>query len=105
MFDLPKAESIMALSLTQGILSTAISIVLVIAPISSSFATELQHATEIELTKQGSLRVLYQGTDSQAQSVAQKESDLVKLFALENQLNIEWISVEKDWQLISSLID
>ena len=105
MFDLPKAESIMALSLTQGILSTAISIVLVIAPISSSFATELQHATEIELTKQGSLRVLYQGTDSQAQSVAQKESDLVELFALENQLNIEWISVEKDWQLISSLID
>ncbi len=105
MFDLPKAESIMALSLTQGILSTAISIVLVIAPISSSFATELQHATEIELTKQGSLRVLFQGTDSQAQSVAQKEYDLVKLFALENQLNIEWISVEKDWQLISSLID
>ena len=105
MFDLPKAESITVLSLTQGFLSTAISLILVIAPVSSSFATELQHATEIELTKQGSLRVLYQEIESQAQPIAQKEHELVEQFALENQLNTEWISVKEDWQLMSSLID
>jgi len=105
MFDLAKAESLKVLSLTQIFLSTAISLVLVIAPLSSSFATELQNASEIELTKKGSLRVLYQGLNDQQPSVAQKEHDLVEQFALENQLSTEWIAVEENWQLMPSLIE
>jgi len=104
MFDLAKAEPLKVLSLAQGLLSTAISLVLVITPLSSSFATEPQYASEIELTKNGSLRVLYQSLDDQRPSITQKEHDLIEQFALENQLATEWIAVEEDWQLMSSLI-
>ena len=55
MFDLAKAESLKDLPMTQVLVSTAISLVLVIAPLSPSFATELQQEPEIELTKKGSL--------------------------------------------------
>jgi len=102
MFGLAKAE---LLSFSQNFLSTAISLLLVIAPISSSFATELQHVSEIELTKKSSLRVLYQDLNNQLQSIAQKERDLVEQFALENQLTTEWIAVEENWQLMPSLIE
>jgi len=105
MFDLAKAEPLKVLSLTQVLVSTAISLVLVIAPLSSSFAAEPQHASEIELTKSGSLRVLYQGLTDQLSSITQKEYDLVEQFALENQLATEWIAVEEDWQLMPSLIE
>jgi membrane-bound lytic murein transglycosylase F len=105
MFDLAKAESLKVLSLSQNFLSTAISLVLVIAPLSSSFATELQNTSEIELTKKGSLRVLYQGLNDQHPSIAHKEHDLVEQFALENQLSTEWIAIEEDWQLMPSLIE
>jgi len=105
MFDLARAVLLKVLPLTQSFLSTAISLVLVFAPLSSSFATELQHVSEIELTKKGSLRVLYQASSDQLQSIAQKEHDLIEKFALENQLATEWIIVEEDWQLMSSLIE
>jgi len=105
MFDLAKAVPLKVLSLTQGLLSTAISLVLVIAPLSSSFASEPQHASEIELTKHGLLRVLYQGLDDQRPSITQKEHDLVELFAVENQLATEWIAIEENWQLMPSLIE
>ena len=105
MFDLPKAEIIKKLSLTRSFLSTAISLVLVVAPLSSGFAADLQHASEIELIKQGSLRVLYHGLNIQPSSIAQKEIDLVEQFALENQLVTEWIAVEENWQLMPSLIE
>lgn len=102
MFDLAKAE---LLSLSQNFLSTAISLVLVIAPLSSSFAAEPQHEPEIELIKKGSLRVLYQGSDDPQSSITQKERGLVEQFAVENQLTAEWIAVEEDWQLMPSLIE
>jgi len=102
MFDLAKAE---LLSLSQNFLLAAISLVLVIVPLSSSFAAELQDEPEIELTKRGSLRVLYQGSDNQQSSITQKEHDLVEQFALENKLATEWIAVEEDWQLMPSLIE
>ena len=105
MFDLPKAESLQEMSLTQGFLSTAISLVLVIAPLSPSFAAELQHASEIELIKKGSLRVLYHGLNTQLTSITQKELDLVERFAIENQLATEWIAIEENWQLMPSLIE
>jgi len=105
MFDLAKAVPLKVLSLTQGLLSTAISLVLVIAPLSSSFASEPQHASEIELTKHGLLRVLYQGLDDQRPSITQKEHNLVELFAVENQLATEWIAIEENWQLMPSLIE
>jgi len=105
MFDLAKAELLKDLSLTQIFLSTAISLVLVIAPLSSSFATEPQHALEIELIKKGSLRVLYQGSNDQHSSITQKEHDLVEQFASEIQLTTEWIAIEEDWQLMPSLIE
>ena len=105
MFDLAKAESLRVLSLSQIFLSTAISLVLVIAPLSSSFATELQNASEIELTKKGSLRILYQDLNDKQPSITQKEHELVEQFALENQLATEWIGIEEDWQLMPSLIE
>ena len=105
MFDLAKAESLKDLPMTQVLVSTAISLVLVIAPLSPSFATELQQEPEIELTKKGSLRVLYQGLNDQHSSITQKEQDLVEQFALENKLATEWIAVEEDWQLMPSLIE
>ena len=102
MFDLAKAE---LLSLSQNFLLAAISLVLVIVPLSSSFAAELQDEPEIELTKRGSLRVRYQGSDNQQSSITQKEHDLVEQFALENKLATEWIAVDEDWQLMPSLIE
>ncbi|MFT5425202.1 MAG: membrane-bound lytic murein transglycosylase F [Gammaproteobacteria bacterium] len=103
MFDLLTIRPLKILSLTQNLLSTAISLALVIAPFSSSIATELQKASDIELTKKGSLRVLYQGSNV-AQSIAQKEQGLIEQFAQENQLSTEWIAVDKDWQLMSALM-
>lgn len=103
MFDLLTIRPLKILSLTQNLLSTAISLALVIAPFSSSFATELQQAPDIELTKKGSLRVLYQGSNG-TQSIAQKEQGLIEQFAQENQLSAEWIAVDEDWQLMSALM-
>lgn len=105
MFDLPKAEYLQALSLTQKLLSIAISLVLVITPFSSSFATELQHSPAIELTKKGYLRVLYQKLDDQTLSVTQKEQELIENFALENHLTTEWIAIKEGSQLMFALIE
>ena len=103
MFDLLMIRLSKILSLTQNLLSIAISCALVISPFSSSIATELQQASNIELTKKDSLRVLYHGSNV-AQSIAQKEQGLIEQFAQENQLTTEWIAVDKDWQLISALM-
>jgi membrane-bound lytic murein transglycosylase F len=86
------------------LLSTAISLALVIVPFSSSIATELQHTSEIELTKKGSLRILYQDSNK-VQFITQKEHGLVEQFALENQLTTEWVAIEEDWQLMQALIN
>ncbi|MCK5497624.1 MAG: hypothetical protein KAI77_00395, partial [Gammaproteobacteria bacterium] len=102
MFDLPTVLPQKVLSLTRNLLSTAISLALVIVPFSSSIATELQHTSEIELTKKGSLRILYQDSNK-VQFITQKEHGLVEQFALENQLTTEWIAIEEDWQLMQAL--
>ena len=104
MFDLPTVLPQKVLSLTRNLLSTAISLALVIVPFSSSIATELQHTSEIELTKKGSLRILYQDSNK-VQFITQKEHGLVEQFALENQLTTEWIAIEEDWQLMQALIN
>ncbi|MEE8233848.1 MAG: hypothetical protein V3R41_04130, partial [Gammaproteobacteria bacterium] len=110
--DLPKVLPLEVLSLTQRFLSTAIGLALVIAPISSSIANELQYSTEvepgkpeIELLSNESLRILYQGTNNVAQAIAKKERALVEQFAKENQLTTEWHAVEDEWQLMSALIN
>jgi membrane-bound lytic murein transglycosylase F len=103
MFDLPTIRPLKILSLTKNLLSTAISLALVIAPFSSSIAIELQQASDIELTKKGSLRVLYQGSNG-TQSIVQKEQGLIEQFAQENQLSTEWIAFDNDWQLISAIM-
>ncbi len=110
--DLPKVLPPEVLSLTQRFLSTAIGLALVIAPISSSIANELQYSTEvepgkpeIELLSNESLRILYQGTNNVAQAIAKKERALVEQFAKENQLTTEWHAVEDKWQLMSALIN
>ncbi len=104
MFDLPTVLPQKVLSLTRNLLSTAISLALVIVPFSSSIATELQHTSEIELTKKGSLRILYQDSNK-VQFITQEEHGLVEQFALENQLTTEWIAIEEDWQLMQALIN
>jgi peptidoglycan lytic transglycosylase F len=106
MFDLAKVISLLkVLPLTQSFISTAISLLLVISPFSFVFATDLQHASEIELAKKGSLRILYQGLETQLPPIAQKEHTLIEQFAIENQLATEWIAVEENWQLMPSLIE
>ncbi len=103
MFCLLAMRSLKVLSLARNLLSTVISCALVIFPFSSGIATELKQAPNIELTKQGSLRVLYHGSNL-VQSISRKERGLIRQFAHENQLTTEWIVVDKDWQLVSALI-
>jgi len=110
MFDLPKVLPSKAVSLTQILLSTAISLALVTAPFSSSLANELQPSTDGELVKNVSLRILFQGSgdtekNTAGQTIAQKERVLIEQFAKENQLTTEWHAVEEEWQLMSALIN
>ena len=110
MFDLPKVLPSKAVSLTQILLSTAISLALVTAPFSSSLANELQPSTNGELVKNVSLRILFQGSgdtekNTAGQTIAQKERVLIEQFAKENQLTTEWHAVEEEWQLMSALIN
>ena len=110
MFDLPKVLPSKAVSLTQILLSTAISLALVTAPFSSSLANELQPSTDGELVKNVSLRILFQGSgdtekNTAGQTIAQKERVLLEQFAKENQLTTEWHAVEEEWQLMSALIN
>ncbi|MCH8977206.1 MAG: transporter substrate-binding domain-containing protein, partial [Proteobacteria bacterium] len=111
MFDLQKGLPFEVLTLAQRFLSTTIGLALVIAPLSSSIANELQYSTvvepgtsEMELFSHESLRILYHGTNNVAQAIAQKERALVEQFARENQLTTEWYGVEDEWQLMSALI-
>jgi len=110
MFDLPKVLPSKAVSLTQILLSTAISLALITAPFSSSLANELQPSTDGELVKNVSLRILFQGSgdtekNTAGQTIAQKERVLIEQFAKENQLTTEWHAVEEEWQLMSALIN
>jgi len=110
MFDLPKVLPSKAVSVTQILLSTAISLALVTAPFSSSLANELQPSTDGELVKNVSLRILFQGSgdtekNTAGQTIAQKERVLIEQFAKENQLTTEWYAVEEEWQLMSALIN
>lgn len=111
MFDLQKGLPFEVLTLAQRFLSTTIGLALVIVPLSSSIANELQYSTvvesgtsEMELFSHESLRILYHGTNNVAQAIAQKERALVEQFARENQLTTEWYGVEDEWQLMSALI-
>ena len=110
MFDLPKVLPFKVLSLTQRFLSTAISLALVITPFSSSIANEIHRSTVVELVKNTSLRILYQGsgdkgTNTVAQAISQKERAMIEQFAIENQLTIEWHALEDEWQLMPALIN
>ncbi len=111
MFDLQKGLPFEVLTLAQRFFSTTIGLALVIVPLSSSIANELQYSTvvepgtsEMELFSHESLRILYHGTNNVAQAIAQKERALVEQFARENQLTTEWYGVEDEWQLMSALI-
>ncbi len=111
MFDLQKGLPFEVLTLAQRFFSTTIGLALVIVPLSSSIANELQYSTvvepgtsEMELFSHESLRILYHGTNNVAQAIAQKERALVEQFAKENQLTTEWYGVEDEWQLMSALI-
>ena len=111
MFDLQKGLPFEVLTLAQRFFSTTIGLALVIVPLSSSIANELQYSTvvepgtsKMELFSHESLRILYHGTNNVAQAIAQKERALVEQFAKENQLTTEWYGVEDEWQLMSALI-
>ena len=103
MFDLARAELLKILALPRGFSSTAISTILVFAPLSCSFASGFERAKEIELIEKGTLRVLYQDLKNQ-QTSTQKEHDLIQQFAYENLLTVKWVAVEENWQLMPSLI-
>ena len=111
MFDLQKGLPFEVLTLAQRFFSTTIGLALVIVPLSSRIANELQYSTvvepgtsKMELFSHESLRILYHGTNNVAQAIAQKERALVEQFAKENQLTTEWYGVEDEWQLMSALI-
>lgn len=110
MFDLPKVLPIKVLSLNKEFLSTAISLALVMIPLSSSIAAETRilagtSSQAIELIDKTALRILYQESNHGMQTITQKERGLVEQFAKESQLKAEWISVKEEWQLIAALIE
>ncbi len=67
--------------------------------------TLVKNTDELQLVEDGSLRVLYQGSDEDMENITRKERGLVEQFAEENGLKTKWVAVDEDWQLMRALIN